>query len=232
MALVTCGNVSLAYEGAVVVRGVSFSIEGGELVGILGENGSGKTTLIKGILRLLKPVTGSFVYGEGFSLRQAAYLPQQTAAQKDFPASVEEIVLSGRISAMGLRPFYNANDRQIALENIKKLHLDGIRHACYRELSGGQQKRALFARALSAIPRLLVLDEPVGGLDQAITNEVYALMDTLRLQGTALVMVTHDIAYILKNAQKIIHLFPGGCWAGSSAEYAQTALFKKWGCSV
>ncbi|MDR0551283.1 MAG: metal ABC transporter ATP-binding protein [Spirochaetaceae bacterium] len=209
MALITCVHAAFAYDGGVVIHDIDFSVEPGDMVCVTGENGSGKTTLIKGMLRLIAPKAGSVVYGEGFSLRQAAYLPQQNAAQKDFPASVEEIVLSGRIAHLGLRPFFTKADKDIARRNMELLGISNLRRACFRELSGGQQKRVLIARALCAQARLLFLDEPASGLDPQITAEVYSLFEDLNRQGAAIVMVTHDPEYAHKRAKKILRLCSG-----------------------
>ncbi|MDR2602543.1 MAG: ATP-binding cassette domain-containing protein [Spirochaetaceae bacterium] len=226
MALITCKDAVFGYDGKVVSRGVNFEIEKGELVCVLGENGCGKTTLIKGLLRLIKPFSGLIETGKG--LAGAGYLPQQNPDQKDFPASVEEIVLSGRVSFLGWRPFYGKKDKMIALENMRKLHIDSMRKTCFRELSGGQQKRALLARALSASVDMLILDEPAAGLDMAVTNEVYSILENLNKNGSTIILVTHDVDYALRSSRKIIHLFSGGSWFGTVDEYKKTEHIKKW----
>ncbi|MDR2521995.1 MAG: metal ABC transporter ATP-binding protein [Spirochaetaceae bacterium] len=216
MAVLRCTNAAFAYDGAVVLGGVTITIESGELVCVLGENGSGKSTFVKGLVGSIKPVSGKIEI-EGRT-QAAGYLPQQTARQKDFPASAEEIVLSGRITG-GFKPFYTPRDRQIARETMRKLRIEALRGVCFRELSGGQQKRVLLARALCAARRLLVLDEPASGLDPLVTAEVYALLQALNADGLTIVMVTHDVPYALSRATKIIHVHHGAVWSGSVDDY-------------
>lgn len=228
MMLISCKNAAFAYDGTVVVHDVNFTVETGELVCIVGENGCGKSTIMKGMLRLLKPAAGSVEEAAGFNARDIGYLPQTTAAQKDFPASAMEIILSGRLPHMGLRPFYTKKDRSIAQAAMQKLRIENLRGVCFRELSGGQQKRVLLARALCAAGRLLALDEPAAGLDKQSGVEMYEILDELRAAGMAVVMVTHDIEYALSHAQKIVHPHSGGCWSGSIDEYKKTEYIKKW----
>ena len=219
MALLRCKNAAFAYDGAVVLGGVTITIESGELVCILGENGSGKSTIVKGLVGLIKPVSGEIERaGSPHARLPAGYLPQQTASQKDFPASAEEIVLSGRITG-GFKPFYTPRDKRIARETMQKLRIETLRGVCFRELSGGQQKRVLLARALCAAQRLLVLDEPAAGLDPLVTGEMYTLLQTLNAEGMTIVMVTHDVSYALAHAQKIIHVHNGAVWSGSVDDY-------------
>ena len=176
MALLACRNLSLGYDGNIIVSGLNFEIESGDYLCIVGENGSGKSTLMRTVLGLQAPVSGKVLTGDGLKQNEIGYLPQQTVVQKDFPASVREIVLSGCGNRMGLRPFYSKDEKRIAMENIEKMGLTSLIKRCYRELSGGQQQRVLLARALCATRKMLLLDEPVSGLDPKVTSEMYDLI--------------------------------------------------------
>lgn len=207
MAQLTCQNLALGYDGREIVRDLSFEVHAGDYLCIVGENGSGKTTLMKTILGLQPPVSGRILTGDGLCPNEIGYLPQQTAIQKDFPASVREIVLSGCQNRCGLRPFYNHAEKQLAAENMEKLGLTSLQKRCYRELSGGQQQRVLLARALCAARKLLLLDEPVSGLDPKVTAEMYALIRSLnRDDGITIIMISHDIAAALEYATHILHI--------------------------
>src|SRR5574344_1898003 len=170
MAQITCENVSLSYGGKIVVANLHFIVNAGDYLCIVGENGAGKTTLIKALLKLKEATGGTISTGDGLSARSIGYLPQQTLVQKNFPASVNEIVLSGRLNSASFKPFYTATDKRIALEKMEQLHISELRNKCYRELSGGQQQRVLLARALCAASKLILLDEPVAGLDPLATE--------------------------------------------------------------
>jgi zinc transport system ATP-binding protein len=205
--LVRAAAAAFGYNGYTVVRDLSFTITQGGYLCIVGENGSGKSTLIKGILGLLPPTEGTLSLGAGVRRNEIGYLSQQSAAKKDFPAGVYEIVLSGFLGAMGLRPFYSREQKQGAVENMRRLGIWDLRERCFRELSGGQQRRVLLARALCASRRLLVLDEPAAGLDPLVTAGVYEELGKLnREMGIAVVMVSHDIEAAVKYAQRILHL--------------------------
>jgi zinc transport system ATP-binding protein len=225
--LLSAVDAAFGYNGYQVVRGLNFTVPPGAYLCIVGENGSGKSTLAKGILGLLSPMEGAVSFGAGIRRNEIGYLSQQAAAKKDFPAGVYEIVLSGFLGAMGLRPFYSRAQKQTALENMLRLGIGDLRERCFRELSGGQQRRVLLARALCASRRLLVLDEPAAGLDPLVTAGVYDLLAKLnREMGVTVVMVSHDIESAVKYAHKILHLkksraggvnFPA--FFGSAAEY-------------
>ncbi|WRS27761.1 metal ABC transporter ATP-binding protein [Oscillospiraceae bacterium MB08-C2-2] len=227
MALITCQDVSFAYEGNLAVSGVTFEVNGGDYVCVVGENGSGKSTLIKGLLRLKAPSQGNIQMGDGLLATEIGYLPQQTAAQKDFPASVYEVVLSGRLNSRGIRPFFIRADKQAAEDNLARLGISDLRNKCYRELSGGQQQRVLLARALCATKKLLLLDEPVSGLDPMVTQELYRLIaDINKHMGITIVMVSHDIHSAVNYASHILHLHGKQLFFGSAGEYVQTPLGK------
>jgi zinc transport system ATP-binding protein len=221
MSLIACQNASFSYEGRIAVSGLDFAVNSGDYLCIVGENGSGKSTLIKGLLRLKAPQSGKVVFGEGLKADEIGYLPQQTASQKDFPASAYEVVLSGRLSARGIRPFYTKHDKQIAAENIRRLGIEDPGKKCYRELSGGQQQRVLLARALCATRKLLLLDEPVAGLDPLVTQELYRLIERInRETKLTVVMVSHDIRSAVKYASHILHLRGKQEFFGRTADYA------------
>lgn len=225
MALLSCNDLVLGYEGKTVLSGVNFAVEPGMYLCIVGENGSGKSTLTKALLGAKAPMSGSITFGEGLRQNEIGYLPQQTQVQKDFPASVEEIVLSGRLNQLGKRLFYNKADRQTVQENMKLLGIEGMRHACYQELSGGQQQRVLLARALCATSRLLVLDEPAAGLDPVVTAGLYALIRQLnQVQQLTVVMVSHDVRTAVKNASHVLHLGRRQLFFGTAQEYEESSL--------
>lgn len=225
MAYITCENAAFAYDGNTAVSGLDFSVSRGDYLCIVGENGSGKSTLIKGLLRIKQPQTGRVFFGDGLRSNELGYLPQQTAAQKDFPASVYEVVLSGRLSARGLRPFYSKRDRACAEEHIERLGITGLRNRCYRELSGGQQQRVLLARALCATKKVLLLDEPAAGLDPVVTQELYRLIGVINEdENITVIMVSHDIHSALKHAGMILHLKTKQAFFGSAEEYMRSDI--------
>ncbi len=204
MAQLICENLTLGYNSNIVLENVSFSVEKGDYLCIIGENGSGKTTLMKTILRLQKPLSGQISTGDGVLPDEIGYLPQQTQVQRDFPASVWEIVLSGCQSRCGRRPFYNKEEKKLAVEAMKRMEIEGLAKRCYRELSGGQQQRVLLARALCAAQKMLLLDEPVSGLDPSVTQEMYELIEQLHKDGITIMMITHDVEAAKKYATKIL----------------------------
>ena len=207
MALLTCENLSLGYEGNEIVHGLNFEVNAGDYLCIVGENGSGKSTLMKTILGLQPPLDGKVKTGDGLARNEIGYLPQQTLVQKDFPASVREIVLSGCGGRMGLRPYYTKAEKQLAAENMEKMGLTPLVKRCYRELSGGQQQRVLLARALCATKKIILLDEPVSGLDPKVTIEMYALIERLnRDDGITVVMISHDMEAAVRYADHILHI--------------------------
>ena len=207
MSLITCENLSFAYEGVTVLQNLNFKVEQGDYLCILGENGAGKSTLMKGLLGLKKSSGGSVVFGEGLRAREIGYLPQQTPVQKDFPASVQEVVLSGCLSGMGLRPFYGKAEKERAARSMESLEITDLRERCYRDLSGGQQQRVLLARALCATKKVILLDEPVAGLDPLVTINMYKLIERINKDmGITVIMVSHDIQAATRYATHILHL--------------------------
>lgn len=231
MALLSCRELVLGYEGKQVVEGLSFSVEEGDYLCIVGENGSGKSTLVKTLLRLLAPMGGEILTGEGLQRNEIGYLPQQTALQRDFPASVGEVVRSGCLNRCGLRPFYTREEKRLVAENMERLGITALAKRCYRELSGGQQQRVLLARALCATRKLLLLDEPVAGLDPKATADMYQLIERLNRQdGITVIMISHDISATTQYASHILHIGQQRpLFFGSRTAYLQSELGKVFG---
>ena len=228
MALITCEKVSIGYEGQTVVKELSFSIDRGDYLCIVGENGSGKSTLVKSLLGLKSVEHGQIVYGDGLKKNEIGYLPQKSETQKGFPASVYEVVLSGRLNSRGWKPFYTKEDKAAALEKMEMLGIKGLARQCFRDLSGGQQQRALLARALCATKSLLLLDEPVTGLDPIVTGEFYELIRKInRDSKIAVVMVSHDIETAVENASHILHLQESAKFFGTAEEYRKRRIGRK-----
>ncbi|MDR1572143.1 MAG: metal ABC transporter ATP-binding protein [Clostridiales Family XIII bacterium] len=227
MALIDCRDLSFAYDGAVAVSGLNFSVDSGDYICVAGENGSGKSTLLRGLLRLKQPHSGEMSVDAGLKPHEIGYLPQQSPAQKDFPAGVYEVVVSGRLGGRGLRPFYTRADKAAAHEAMELLGVRGLAKQCYMDLSGGQQQRVLLARAVCAAERvkLLALDEPSGGLDPAAQQSMYGLLSRLNGErGIAIVMVTHDVRGALAYASHVLHLQTRQLFFGTSREYADSEL--------
>ena len=225
MALIKCENVSIGYEGQTVVRDLNFHIDSGDYLCIVGENGSGKSTLVKSLLGLKSVESGRILFGDGLKQNEIGYLPQQTDVQKDFPASVYEVVLSGRLNSRGLKPFYSREDRNQAYEKMEMLGIRELEKQCVRDLSGGQRQRVLLARALCATKKLLLLDEPVTGLDPIVTTEFYELIREInRGSGIAVVMVSHDIESAVKDATHILHLQEKGIFFGTAEDYRKSRV--------
>ncbi len=206
MSLIECKNLKIGYDADVVLENLSFSVNAGDYLCIVGENGSGKSTLMKTLLSLIKPLGGEINFGDGLTKTEIGYLPQQTEYQKDFPASVKEIVLSGFQGKMGLRPFYNAAEKKAAAENMEKMGVTEFANRSYSKLSGGQQQRVLLARALCATSKLILLDEPVAGLDPKVTTEMYALIESLNKEGITVIMISHDVMAAMRFSDHILHI--------------------------
>lgn len=222
-ALITCSHVDFGYENQDAVTDLTMEVDEEDYLCIVGENGSGKSTLIKGLLGLLKPTGGTLTVGEELKKTGIGYLPQQTAAQRDFPAAVYEVVISGCLSRRGNRPFYSRAEKMLAEANMERLGIADLRRRCYRELSGGQQQRVLIARALCATNRLLILDEPITGLDPWAIQDFYHLVrDLNRREHVAILMVTHDMANVVGQANKILHLKQRVLFYGTTEEYKKS----------
>lgn len=220
MAQLICSDVTLGYKGNVVTQGLNFSVNSGDYLCIVGENGAGKSTLIKALLGLKNPMSGSITTGDGLKPTEIGYLPQQTTVQRDFPASVKEIVFSGLLNKSGFRPFYSKEQKEFAKKQMEKMNIHDLEKRCYRELSGGQQQRVLLARALCATGKMLLLDEPVAGLDPAVKIEMYELIRRLNEEdGITVIMVSHDIAAAVKYASHILHIGHTPLFFGTKEDY-------------
>ncbi|MBO4799957.1 MAG: ABC transporter ATP-binding protein [Lachnospiraceae bacterium] len=214
----TVSDLSVGYDSQAVISNLSFTVNPGDYLCIVGENGAGKTTLMRTLLRLIPPISGSITPGEGLKLNEIGYLPQQTAVQKDFPASVREIVLSGCQGKCGFRPFYNAAEKKLAADNMARMGITDLDRRNYRHLSGGQQQRVLLARALCATGKLLLLDEPVSGLDVNATADMYRLIKELNEEGVTIIMISHDLEAAYKYASHILHI-GSSIFFGTKDEY-------------
>lgn len=222
-----CKNLIVGYDGKKVAENINFSVESGNYLYIVGENGSGKSTLMKTILGLIKPLGGNVTFGENVKQTEIGYIPQQTDAQKDFPASVYEIVLSGCLSGCGFRPFYSRKQKETAKQNMQLLGIERLSKRCYRELSGGQQQRVLLARALCAAKKILLLDEPVAGLDPIVTQELYDIIDRLnKEQKMTIIMISHDITAAVKYATHVLTV-GSPCFFGNVNEFKNSVYCKK-----
>lgn len=227
MAQITCKDLSFAYDGETVLSDINFSIDAGAYLCIVGENGSGKSTLMRGILGLKHPSKGEIIFND-LKPTEIGYLPQQTQIQRDFPASVSEVVLSGRLNSMRGRMFCNAEDKAAAAANMERLGIDDIADRCYLELSGGQQQRVLLARAMCATKKLLLLDEPVTGLDPVAANEMYNLIKLVNLcDNTSVIMISHDIHAAVRYATHILHLGHSQLFFGTTAQYRESDLARR-----
>ena len=228
--LIVCRDVSLGYEGRSVLSGLNLTISKGDYLCVVGDNGSGKSTLMRGLLGLLQPQIGHIEHAPALRHGAIGYLPQQTRAQRDFPATVLEVVLSGCLNRRGLHFLYTPAQRSEAMMNLGKLGILELKDACYRDLSGGQQQRVLLARALCAAGDLLVLDEPVTGLDPAAADDLYRTLRYLnRTEGMAVVMVTHDIRSALRDAAAILHAGRDQWFLGTPGEYLASPYGKRFG---
>ena len=207
MSLITCKNLCLGYNGRKIIDNLNFEVNSGDYLCIVGENGSGKTTLMKTLLGLNRPVSGEIVFGEGLKKNEIGYLPQQTVIQRDFPASVKEIVLSAFCGSMGIRPFYTKAQKKEAQIIIEMMGISHLKDRCYSELSGGQEHRVLLARALCATRKIILLDEPVSGLDSKAARDMYLLIEKLnREHNITVIMISHDIFAAQKYASHILHI--------------------------
>ena len=225
MPLLTVNNLTLGYNSTPILSNLNFEVEEGDYLCIVGENGSGKSTLMKTLLHLQKPLGGTIVFGEGLKQNEIGYLPQQTDIQKDFPASVYEIVLSGCQSRLGWRLFYNKEDKELAKRNMERMNVLSLAKRCFRELSGGQQQRVLLARALCSTQKVLLLDEPISGLDPKVTAEMYELISKLNKEGITIIVISHDIGAALTYSKHILHLGKE-TFFGTKKEYLSSSLGK------
>lgn len=226
MAYLSCKDLSLGYDGKKIASNINFEINKGDYLCIVGENGAGKSTLIKTLLHLQDAIGGEITTGDGLKTYEIGYLPQQTIVQKDFPATVWEVTLSGNVSHLGKRPFYGKKEKQRAEEKLKELGMWEFRKKCYRNLSGGQQQRTLLARALCATTKIILLDEPVTGLDPKVTVAFYELIKKLNKSGTTVIMVSHDLQ-ALSYATHILHITKDKSFFGTKQQYMKQEIAKQ-----
>lgn len=221
-----CKDIVLGYEGNIIIEDLNFAVHAGDFLCIIGENGSGKSSLMRTILGLQEPLGGKINFGDGLKQNEIGYLPQQTMVQKDFPATVWEIVLSGCQGRCGIKPFYSREDKILASENIDEMGISHLKNKCYRELSGGQQQRVLLARALCATKKILLLDEPTAGLDPIVTAEMYELIKKLNDAGITIIMISHDIDAVIEYASHILKI-GNTVFYGTRKEYMEsdTSIF-------
>ncbi|WP_409968536.1 metal ABC transporter ATP-binding protein [Bengtsoniella intestinalis] len=229
MAQISCNGLSLGYEGTLVIEGLDLQISQGDYLCILGENGAGKSTLMKAMLGLHPRTSGTVTLGDGVRAKDIGYLTQQSDIQRDFPASVAEIVRSGCQSRLGWRPFYNRQELAQVATAMERMGIAHLAKRCYRQLSGGQQQRVLLARALCATQKVLFLDEPVTGLDPEVSREFYQLLSTLhRQEGVTIVMISHDVEGALNGATHVLSIGQPSFY-GTKADYLKTLAADKGG---
>ena len=222
--ILDCRDVSFAYDGKIVISNINFIVNDGDYLCIVGENGSGKSTLLKGILRLKSPEGGKINFG--FSRNDVGYLPQQNLHHRDFPASVYEVIMSGSVSKMKL--FHTSEDKRKAIEKMEKVRISELKNKSFKELSGGQMQRTLLARALMSAEKVLVLDEPVSGLDPIASEEMYSLISDLNNRGMSVIMVSHDINQAVKYATHILHLGKQQLFFGTKEDYLSSEIGKRY----
>ena len=230
MNFISCNNVSFSYGNNIVVSGINFQVHAGDYLCIVGENGSGKSTLLKGLLNLKKASSGEILF-QNLRHHEIGYLPQHNPVQQDFPASVYEVVLSGRLNQGRILPFYSKEDKQVATKYLSQMGMLSLKERCFQELSGGQKQRILLARALCATTKLLILDEPVAGLDPEATVELYREIRTINeVLGITIVMVSHDMGAILKDAKSVLHLSGQQLFFGSKEDYQNSEVGEHYLC--
>lgn len=226
--LIKCSNISVSYDDVDVLKNISFSVCNNDYLCIVGANGSGKSTLIKCLLGIKKADNGDIIMNDGLKPTDIGYLPQQTVMQKGFPATVEEVVISGCLNSRGYRPFYSKKEKNMAHQNMERLGIADLKKRCYRDLSGGQQQRVLLARALCSAQKLILLDEPVTGLDPIAITEMYSLIKELNQKdGISIIMVSHDIQNLLQHTKHVLHLTDDGAFYGTVDEYLTSEIANK-----
>ena len=223
--MISVEGLTVEFGGFTLFDDVSFVVNKKDRIALVGKNGAGKSTMLKIFSGLQSPTSGSISVPKETTI---GYLPQQTAAQKDFPATVQEVVLSGTLSRRGNRPFYSRAERKLAAHNLERLGIEHLKQKCYRELSGGQQQRVLIARALCATEQLLILDEPITGLDPSAIQDFYHLIKKLNKEdGITIIMVSHDIGNVISQANKILHLHRRVLFCGTAEAYRQSVAGKE-----
>lgn len=220
MRYIKCKNLEIGYNGQVVLSNLNFEVNEGDYLCIIGENGTGKSTLMKTLMSLQDKKSGEIIFENGINRKEIGYLPQQTFIQKDFPATVMEVVLSGTISKLKFRPFYSNKEKQRAIKEMKRLSIDNLARESFKDLSGGQQQRVLLARALCSTDKLIMLDEPATGLDPLVTKEFYNLLNKLNKSGITVVMISHDLS-VLEYASHVLTLNKDKCLYLTKEEYME-----------
>ena len=226
MALIGCHDLNLSYEGKTVVEHLTMEVNAGDYLCIVGENGSGKSTLMKALLGLKKPTAGHIWFGQGLTRAGIGYMPQQSTLGQDFPATVQEVVRSG-LRGSPFRPFFTKAEKERLQHSLEVLEIEHLARRPFHALSGGQQQRVLLARAMCATDRVLLLDEPVAGLDPTITAQLYQLIDKLHQSGITIVMISHDIPAAMKYATHILHLNREPVFFGTATEYAKCPVGRR-----
>ena len=218
MSLIEINNVTLGYDNHIVLKNLNLKIEEGDFICVVGPNGSGKSTLIKGILGLIKPLKGKIKYND---LKQnfIGYMPQETKVDAFFPASVWEIVLSGTLNSIGLKPFYSKEAKEKALNSLKFLGVESLKNKSFADLSGGQRQKVLLARCLSAASKLLILDEPSNNLDSKSKENFYQMISDLNKKGITIIMITHDLDHGNLIGNKILSLREDDIYFGTTEEF-------------
>lgn len=226
MSRLICENLAVRYENKIAVEGVSFELKDGEYLCIAGENGSGKSSLIKAVVGLIRPSAGRILM-EGIQKSEIGYLPQQTMFSRDFPATVWETVRSGNLNQKKWGAFYTAADNERTEKNLNRLGISDLKKRSFHDLSGGQKQRVLLARALCATRKLLILDEPVTGLDPVVTEDFYQTVQRInREDGIMILMISHDLTSALRDADKILHLGTKELFFGTPEEYRKSKIGK------
>lgn len=217
--IVEVKDLTLSYEGSNVIENLSFNILSGDYLCVIGENGSGKSTLMHAILGLKKQTDGKIIF-KSLKRTQIGVLPQQNPTQNDFPALVSEVVMSGCVNRSSRGPFLASGSKKLVFENLERLGITSLANRPFRDLSGGQKQRVLLARALCSAEKMLVLDEPVSGLDPKATADIYSLIaDLNRKNGMTVLMVTHDIRAALCYSTKILRINKGSVFFGTTEEF-------------
>lgn len=221
MNIININNLSLGYNNIPVIQNLNVKINDGDFVCIVGSNGVGKSTLIKGILGLLKPISGSIELNN-IKKNFIGYMPQETKVDSNFPASVYEIVLSGTLNKVGLKPSYSKELKKIADDNLKLLDIYSLKDKCFNELSGGQRQRVLLARSLCSTSKILILDEPSNNLDYNSKKNLYKILQYLNEEKTmTIIMVTHDLDHNNLIGNKILSLQKGNYFYGNTNDFVK-----------
>ena len=227
MSLIKCNNIEFKYDGKEILKNISFEVNKGDYLCIIGENGSGKSTLLNILTGILKPNNGTVTLSNNLSKKEIGYLPQKSEIYENFPASVYEVVISGCVNKLSIIPFYRRKEKQIANYNMNLLEISNIKNKCFHELSGGQKQRVLLTRTLCSTRDVILLDEPVSGLDPIITESFYNVVNHLNSEhGTTVVMVSHDIQNCLKYASHILYIGKDLFYYGSKSDFLNSEFSK------